>query len=461
VGPPDSQRQLGRWAITFLVYFNVSGGPFGAEDLVSACGPLPGLIGCVVFMLLWATPVSLVTAELSTAFPEDGGYSIWVSEAFGEFWGFMESYLSWGSGVVDNALYPVLAYQTAVRIFGGMWGDPLPSEDSNADLTSWKSYACKVVLTFIFSIPNFLSASAFERGLGLAFGFVVLPFAVFSILSILFARGGKWSNLLIVRENATSSDVGTLLTTLYWNFSGFDCVSTCAGEVRDPQRSFPQGLAMAIFFVTLSYSVPLSAAIANGTPSWSKWDAGWWSTVGLEQVGSWMGSWIVLAAFVSSFGQHVAELFEDSWQLAGMADTGMLPAIFSKRHPLLGSPWVAVLFQLCLILLLVSFDFTSILVVSSCLSVLSTLLELSAFAKLRASRPELERPFAVPVQSRAGLALFLFFPFVIGSVSFVSCFVGGGFMLPVVNSLGLLGGPLSYIALRRCTGARYHHGAVR
>jgi amino acid transporter len=31
-----------------------------------------------------------VTAELATAFPENGGYVLWISAAFGPFWGFQE-----------------------------------------------------------------------------------------------------------------------------------------------------------------------------------------------------------------------------------------------------------------------------------------------------------------------------------------------------------------------------------
>lgn len=167
-----------------------------------------------------------------------------------------------------------------------------------------------------------------------------------------------------------------------------------------------------------------------------------------------MSSWIVFAALVSSFGQYTAELFEDSWQLAGMADKGMLPSIFSQRHSTFRTPWVAVLFQLCIILALVSFDFSSVLVVSSCLSVVSVLLELASFVKLRYSQPELERPFLVPVQSSMGLLLFMCLPLAIGIMTFASCFVGGGLVLPVINIIGLLLGPLLYVVVRRGMAAR-------
>jgi len=65
-----------------------------------------------------------VTAELSTAFPDNGGYSLWVKGAFGDFWGVQQSYWSWVAGVVDNALYPVLLYSAAAHFFGSFAATP-------------------------------------------------------------------------------------------------------------------------------------------------------------------------------------------------------------------------------------------------------------------------------------------------------------------------------------------------
>eukprot|EP00966_Prymnesium_polylepis_P315546 7291243-Prymnesium_polylepis.1 len=36
-----------------------------------------------------------MTAELTTALPYNGGYTVWVFTAFGTFWGVQESFLSW------------------------------------------------------------------------------------------------------------------------------------------------------------------------------------------------------------------------------------------------------------------------------------------------------------------------------------------------------------------------------
>ena len=52
--------------------------------------------------------MALMTAELSAAMPEDGGYVVWVERAFRRFWGFQEGWWSWLCSFADNALYPVM-----------------------------------------------------------------------------------------------------------------------------------------------------------------------------------------------------------------------------------------------------------------------------------------------------------------------------------------------------------------
>ena len=102
-----------------------------------AGGPFLALIGFLVMPLVWSVPEAIMTAELSVAFPEavcdfaltmwaffflggraagvttpfvctQAGFSAWTNAAFGPFWSFMCSVLSWISGVLDNAVYPVL-----------------------------------------------------------------------------------------------------------------------------------------------------------------------------------------------------------------------------------------------------------------------------------------------------------------------------------------------------------------
>ncbi|KAI8565018.1 hypothetical protein RHMOL_Rhmol03G0228100 [Rhododendron molle] len=97
----NNARKVSVLPLVFLIFYEVSGGAFGAEDTVHAAGPLLALIGFLVFPFIWSVPEALITAELGTMFLEDGGYVVWVSSALGEYWGFQEGWMKWLSGQTE------------------------------------------------------------------------------------------------------------------------------------------------------------------------------------------------------------------------------------------------------------------------------------------------------------------------------------------------------------------------
>src|SRR5439155_655620 len=91
-----------------IVFFNVSGGPYGIEDTVPSFGPGLTLVLLLLTPLLWSLPVSLAMSELASAMPDEGGYVTWTTRAFGPFWGFQVGWWSWLDSFVDVAVYPAL-----------------------------------------------------------------------------------------------------------------------------------------------------------------------------------------------------------------------------------------------------------------------------------------------------------------------------------------------------------------
>lgn len=69
----EHAQKLSAVALAVVVFYKVSGGPFGAEPAVQAAGPFYALVGFAVFPLLWSIPEALVTAELGSAYPEPAG----------------------------------------------------------------------------------------------------------------------------------------------------------------------------------------------------------------------------------------------------------------------------------------------------------------------------------------------------------------------------------------------------
>lgn len=49
--------------LVFLIFYEVSGGPFGVEDSVRAAGPLLALVGFLVFPLVWSCSRSTVDSR--------------------------------------------------------------------------------------------------------------------------------------------------------------------------------------------------------------------------------------------------------------------------------------------------------------------------------------------------------------------------------------------------------------
>ena len=81
-----------------IIFFSVAGGPYGTEHLILTAGPLWSVITLVTVPWFWGIPIGLLTAELATTFPENGGYTAWVKLAFGDFWGYSEGIWAWFSG---------------------------------------------------------------------------------------------------------------------------------------------------------------------------------------------------------------------------------------------------------------------------------------------------------------------------------------------------------------------------
>lgn len=442
-------RTLGAWSLCFIAYFNVCGGPWGSESTWSTCGPLPAFLGIVLFTFCWAMPVILVTSELSSTFPEDGGYSIWVKEAFGDFWGFVEFYVSWTSGVVDNALYPVLAYNTFKHLLGGIWSKPLPDVSSTED-HSWQAYVAKLAIMVAFTLPNLLSNRVVAASLGIACVIVMVPCLVLGIVGTMSIPDlDGISNLLASRENLTMTDWTTLATCLYWNLNGFDCTSTCAGEVKNPGRNYIRGLLASLMLVLLTYFGTFLGPVASGASSWREWEEGSLTTIAEKQAGPLLAICIGIACFVGNFGQYSAELFEDSWQIAGMADRGLVPRWLGLRSSQFGTPVFAIVMQMALMSILISFDFLSILAVDNLFSAIGSLLELAAFYQLRVSHRYFDRPFKVPIDSSVFLVFFLVPPVLIGLLVVASSLCTCGPSALTVNLFLAVAGPAMYASRQK------------
>ena len=116
------KRTVTIWSLVAISYFSVAGGPEGTETLIQNGGASFAVLGIFVVGLVWSIPTALMTAELSTMFPENGGYTLWVTAAFGPRSGKMAGWLQFISSAVDAALYPAL-FLSYFKAASGMGDD--------------------------------------------------------------------------------------------------------------------------------------------------------------------------------------------------------------------------------------------------------------------------------------------------------------------------------------------------
>lgn len=364
--------------LVFLIFYEVSGGPFGVEDSVQAAGPLLALMGFVVFPFIWSVPEALVTAELGTMFPENGGYVVWVSSALGPYWGFQQGWMKWLSGVIDNALYPVLFLdylKSAIPILA----DGFPR------------VAAVLVITVALTYMNYRGLTVVGWVAILLGAFSLLPFLVMGAVAVPKIEPSRW--LVLDLNNV---DWALYLNTLFWNLNYWDSISTLAGEVDNPGRTLPRALFYGLILVVVSYFFPLLIGTGAIPLNRDEWSDGYFSEIANILGGVWLRFWVQGASAVSNMGMFVAEMSSDSFQLLGMAERGMIPECFAKRSRY-GTPLVGILFSASGIVLLSWLSFQEIVAAENFLYCFGMIMEFLAFVKLRIDHPEAPRPYKVPL----------------------------------------------------------------
>ncbi|KAJ6795728.1 putative disease resistance proteinisoform X3 [Iris pallida] len=374
--------------LVFLIFYEVSGGPFGIEDSVQAAGPLLAVLGFLVFPFIWSIPEALITAELGTMFPENGGYVVWVSSALGPFWGFQQGWMKWLSGVIDNALYPVLFLDYLKSGFPLLGG-------------GFPRTVAVLALTFALTYLNYRGLAIVGWVAVLLGVFSLLPFVVMGLVAIPRISPSRW---LVVDIN--NVDWSLYLNTLFWNLNYWDSISTLAGEVDNPRRTLPKALLYALILVVLGYLFPLLTGTGAIPLDREIWTDGYFSDIAKVLGGVWLRWWIQGAAAFSNMGMFVTEMSSDSYQLLGMAERGMLPEFFATRSRY-GTPLVGILFSASGVILLSWMSFQEIVAAENFLYCIGMLLEFVAFIKLRIEYPMASRPYRIPLGTTGGILMLI------------------------------------------------------
>lgn len=131
------------------------------KDAVSAGGPLLAILGFLILPLVWSVPEALITAELATTFPENSGYVAWVTAAFGPFWGFQVPAARLPEVMSDCILLPKFLKTLPLCLIYTQISTSHPA--LHGDVLFFGRGACLQVRCFEYYMPAILKAHSIQH----------------------------------------------------------------------------------------------------------------------------------------------------------------------------------------------------------------------------------------------------------------------------------------------------------
>jgi len=388
VAPSALERRIGPFTASCVVVANVIGAGifttsgFIARDLVN-----PGAV-----LLIWvaggilALAGALSYSELGAALPEAGGEYVYLREAYGPLVGFLSGWMSFFIAFSGAIAAVALAFAHYLAHFFPTVAPPGPGGIVLAIALVW-------VLTALHSL-----------GLGPG-GFVQRLITVANVAALLllvlagFLVGNGDVSHFRGGGEAVWRNFPVSLVFVMFAYSGWNAASYLAGEVREPGRNVPLALLAGTLVVTVLY-LGLNAfyLYALAIPEMS-------GVVAIAEKASVTAFGQVAAHFVTGALMLALVGSTSAMVLAGpriyyaMARDGVFPKAMAAVHPRFHTPSRAIFLQSVwtTLLIYISARFESLVVYTGFALVIFAALAVLAVFVLRVRRPDLPRPYRVPL----------------------------------------------------------------
>ncbi len=197
------------------------------------------IIACLLFFI----PVSLVSAELATGWPQKGGVYIWVRTALGERFGFLAIWLQW----IENIFWYPTVLSFAASAFAYI---------INPELASNKFYIMGAILVvfWIATIINLfgMEISGWISTLCAIFG-IVLPGLLIISLGLAWILTGNPSQITFSLKaflpDITSINQLSLIVGVLLSLGGMEMSAVHAAEVKNPKRNYPISILISAIII--------------------------------------------------------------------------------------------------------------------------------------------------------------------------------------------------------------------
>jgi APA family basic amino acid/polyamine antiporter len=363
---------------------------------------------------------ALTYAELGTLFPKTGGYYVYLKKAYGPRLAFL-------SGITNFFLSSSGSVALLALLFSQVLGFMLGSPFDNVTVA-----LLSVVVILVLSLINYLGVRYGKLVQNIFFIAKLIPLVIV-IGYGLFA--GTQTNIF-ASNGAEDIEFGLLLSGLLFAvartlfaYEGWTNLNNVVEEMKDAQRDLPKALTIAVLLVMSVYVLfvvglyrildvaTLTSAAENAMTEGFDLNAVFGAFTAIFSGLTDALSLIVFGAIaISIFGALNGSILSFPRVYLAMAEDDTMPKVFKKIDAKFGTPWVAILGQtiISIIIVLLGYDNVNYLLTLILFGglIFNTLIFFSIF-KFRKTMKEAKRTYAVwgypyvPAIAIAGMVILL------------------------------------------------------
>lgn len=355
----------------------------------------------VLAALCFLIPTALVSAELASGWPKQGGVYVWVKEAFGQRAGFLAIWLQW----IENVIW----YPTILAFVAGTVGYLIHPQLAANPYFLWSVVVASFWGVTLINLRG-MRSSAFFSNLCALSG-LILPMGLIIGLGALWIMGGNPIQIKLdlpsIVPHVHDHAMWVSLTAIMLSFCGIEIATVHANDVHNPQRAFPKALTYSVLII-LGTLILGSLAIAVVLP---QGDIN--LVAGIMQAFDaffaryhllWLMPVIAVMLVMGGLGGVNNWIIAPTKGLLVAAQDGNLPKFFQRENAA-GAPTVLLIAQACLVTLLstlflfmpsVNGSYWLLTALAAQLYMLMYLMMFLAAIKLRFKAPEQPRPFCIP-----------------------------------------------------------------
>ena len=348
---PSLLRAVGVWALAASIFnLTVGGGifrlPSSVAGMLGAAAPLAYLV-CAVAMGL----IVLCFAEAGSRISRTGGPYAYVEVVFGPFVGFLAGVLLWLSGT--------MAMASVATAFASTLAAVLPALGTAAGRT-----LLLLALIALLTLVNVRGVQQGTRLVNVASIAKLLPLLILIVLGLPAVRASN----VAIPELPSVSSLSRASIVLVFAFIGIESALVPSGEVKNPSRTVPRAIAIAMIGISVLYLV--IQLVAQGILGPALGDPANAGTPLAAAAGVALGGWgrrlLIAGATVSMFGYVSGMTLAMPRALFAFAEDRILPRQLATIHPRYRTPWISIIVQSVIVsVLAIASSFDQLAVISN------------------------------------------------------------------------------------------------